>query len=109
MDAISGAAGELMMSAASVNESVSKSVSGPNGGGRIAKLTVCKWINDGRQKISSDRGLRVQQSRQVAFGPQDTEFNIREDDWNVGIGNDVACLYKNSACIGRVLSCFLQN
>lgn len=72
---------------------------------RVHKRTVCKWINDGRAKLSADRGLRVQQARQAGLGHGDDGpvFNIREDDWSVGLHSDVAVMFGDNGCVGKII------
>ena len=68
------------------------------------KQTVCKQINQGRTKVSSDRGLRVMEARQIPVNVSGSRrFNIRDDDWVVGIHNDIAVQYDDTYAIGRII------
>ena len=59
----------------------------------VSKLRVCKWLNDGRGKISPDRELRVRSAHRLnahSGNQNDPEFNLALHDWKIGMFSDIA-------------------
>ena len=72
----------------------------------ISKRAAVHHLNHeaGTRKLSTDRGIRVAQSKQEGrTNSDDPRFDINSDPWLVGIGTDVALLTEKNIWIGRVL------
>ena len=70
------------------------------GRGMVDKKTVCAWFSSGMENLSHDRGTRAAQPTR---GVQENGFfNVREDAWQVGIGQDVAVLFEDTVWVGRI-------
>ena len=73
----------------------------------VSKLTVMKWINDGRATLSSDRTVRIQSSMKEQSVHR--SLDLAEDDWVVGLGDDVAVKFTTGrrgvikGFIGRIV------
>ena len=72
---------------------------------RVHKQTVCKRLNKGRAKISSDKYTRVMVNQQIKTSNKSDHdaFDLRMSPWVVGLQNDIACVFKNSAQLGRIV------
>ena len=77
--------------------------------------TILKWLTDGVANVSADRTVRVRSAGDDAGadGAADEDgaaiHHLHEDEWLVGIGDDVACKFASerggapTADIGRIL------
>ena len=79
----------------------------------VSKLRVCKWLNDGRGKISPDREIRVRSAHRLnahSGNQNDPEFNLAQHDWKIGLFSDIAVWMeatenqeRDTLSIGRVI------
>ena len=76
---------------------ISQTLSVPFDTGRWHKAKLLAHLNDGHGKLSADRGIRVQQGRQVNH-----TFNAAADEWLICLGSDVAVNFGNNIWLGRV-------
>ena len=74
---------------------------------KVHKATVCKWINsnNGREKLSADRGKRVTQGLADQSGTKalQQDFDVAADGWVVKMYDDVACLFGNNCVPGKIV------
>ena len=70
-------------------------------------MTVMKWINDGRPTLSADRTVRIRSAMHAE--DVDRSRDLAEDDWVVGLGDDVAVKFTTKrrgvykGFIGRIV------
>ena len=70
------------------------------GVGLVHKSTVCAWFASGTENVSADRGMRATQSN--GSNQQHHRFNVNQDEWLVGIGDDIAVKCDEKAWLGRI-------
>ena len=73
--------------------------------GRMHKSTLMSKLNDGEEKLSADRVVRIQQchGRDRNAIAAAAAFNPREDDWLMGLGSDIAVQFENNKWVGKVV------
>lgn len=67
------------------------------------KATICSWFSEGVEKLSTDRGVRVEQAGNAGR----SDFKIATSKWTVQLGQDVAVKCEDTdgtmhAQIGRI-------
>jgi hypothetical protein len=73
------------------------------GRGEQYKKHVIEQFNDGRTKMSGDRGLRVTQGR-PDYNQVFPAFDAANDEWMIGIGTDIAVFYDSgNVWMGQVI------
>ena len=82
-------------------ESITQTLMQPNGQRRHKTSVLLDLVGKGT-KLSADRCVRVQQGREEA---SPAPFNAAMDDWNMGIGSDIAIHFEegNNIFVGRVV------
>jgi hypothetical protein len=86
-DWVDALAGVVIAGDATIERGISQTVQ-VEGGARVHKRTIVKDANVGITKISADRERRVQQARDNASGASISPvFNVRNDEWKIGLGN----------------------
>jgi hypothetical protein len=90
-------AGVVIAGDAAAERAISQTVK-VEGGTRVHKRTIVKDANVGTTKISADRERRVQQARDHAPGASISPvFSVRDDQWKIGLGSDVAIMFDDAA------------
>jgi hypothetical protein len=73
------------------------------GRGEEYKKHVIELFNDGRAKLSADRGLRVVQGRNDN-NQAPPAFDAANDEWMMGIGTDIAVFYdQGNVWMGQII------